>query len=255
MCKGTEKEFGYEWDIYDEIIPLHEKQFQGWINPIPISFFRDKKFLDAGCGIGRNSLWALKAGAASCVAFDYDERTVGVARKNLKGFQNCNVEFRSIYDISYENEFDIVFSTGVIHHLAKPEEAVRGLVKAVKSGGTLIIWVYASEGNGRYLSFFNPLRKYLTSKIPLCITRMISKLMTAILKIYLLFPHENIYLNLLKERSFRHTEAMVFDQLLPTISRYFTKSDVLDLIAGLPVDLEHLTHTHGMSWTLVAKKR
>ncbi len=254
MCRGTEKEFGYEWDIYNEIIPLHEKQFQGWINPIPLSYFRGKSFLDAGCGIGRNSLWALKAGAASCVAFDYDERTVNVAKRNLNGFHNCKVEFGSIYDIPYEDEFDIVFSTGVIHHLAKPKDAVRELVKALKSGGTLIIWVYASEGNNRYLKFFSPVRRYFTSRIPPCATRLISKLMTAMLKVYLLFPHKNIYLNLLKERSFRHTEAMVFDQLLPTISRYFTRDEVVDLIEGLPVDLKHLTHTHGMSWTLVAKK-
>jgi len=90
---GTEKKFGYEWNIYREVIPLHEKQFEGWIAPLPISFFRGKSFLDAGCGIGRNSLWALEAGAASGFVFDYDERTVAVARENLKGFPNCQVKY------------------------------------------------------------------------------------------------------------------------------------------------------------------
>ena len=93
MTGGTETKFGYEWDRYREVIPLHRRQFEGWIQPVPLSFFKGKRFLDAGCGIGRNSLWALEAGAASGYAFDYDERTVDVARRNLAAWPNCEVGF------------------------------------------------------------------------------------------------------------------------------------------------------------------
>jgi SAM-dependent methyltransferase len=253
--KGTERCFGYEWDCYREIIALHERQFVQWITPIPLSFFKGKRFLDAGCGIGRNSLWALRAGAASCYAFDYDERTVAVARKNLQGFANCEVHFESIYDLTRENEFDVAFCIGVIHHLARPEAGVERLVRALKSGGTLILWVYAHEGNERYLALVDPLRRYLTSRLPYGVTRYLSVALTALLKCYLVFPHRDAYFRELKRRSFRHMEAMVFDQLLPSISKYFRRSEVLELIRGLPVELVHLTHTNGMSWTVVAKKQ
>ncbi|MFH1830352.1 MAG: class I SAM-dependent methyltransferase [Pseudomonadota bacterium] len=254
MSVGTEKKFGYEWDLYREIIPLHEKQFVEWISPVPLSFFKGKRFLDAGCGIGRNSLWALKAGAASGYAFDYDERTVSVARENLKKFSSCQVKFESIYDISFNDEFDVAFCIGVIQHLAHPRKAVEKLVKAIKPGGTLIIWVYAHEGNERYLKFADPIRAHFTSRVHPLITRYISKALTFLLKIYLLFPHGNAYLNLLKERSFRHAEAMVFDQLLPSIAHYFKREEVEALVKGLPVKALHLTHTNGMSWTLVVQK-
>ncbi len=254
MIKGTEKQFGYEWEFYNEIIPLHERQFEQWIQPVPLSFFRGKRFLDAGCGIGRNSLWPLKAGAASGYAFDYDPRTVGVAKENLKEYPNCGVGFESIYDIAYESEFDAAFCIGVIHHLAQPREAVERLVRALKPGGTLIIWVYAREGNERYLAFEEPLRKYFTSRVHPCITRYISIILTALLKTYLALPSSNPYLRELKERSFRHVEAMVFDQLIPRISRYFTQDEVKALVEGLPIRIQHLTHTNAMSWTLVAEK-
>jgi len=254
MTPGTEGKFGYEWELYREIIPLHERQFAQWISPLPLEFFRGKRFLDAGCGIGRNSLWAMKHGAVSGYAFDYDRRTVAVASENLKGHPQCQVGFESIYHIAYEREFDCVFCIGVLQHLADPRAAVENLVAALRPGGTLIAWVYAREGNERYLMFEEPLRKYVTSRIHPAVTRLISRFLTLLLKAYLVLPHRDAYLNELKRRSFRHIEAMVFDQLLPRISRYFTRSEVEALVRGLPVEIKHLTHTNGMSWTLVAEK-
>ena len=255
MTGGTEKKFGWEWDFYREIIPLHERQFVQWIHPVPLSAFRGKRFLDAGCGIGRNSLWALKAGAASAYAFDYDERTVGVARENLKGFPGCEVGFESIYDLNRREEFDIVFCIGVLHHLAHPRRAVENLVRALKPGGQLILWVYAREGNERYLAWVDPLRRHVTSRIHPALTRGVAVGMTALLKAYLLLPHRNSYLVELRERSFRHVEAMVFDQLLPHIAHYWRREEVLELVEGLPLEETRMTHTHGVSWTLVARKR
>lgn len=251
---GTEGEFGYEWDRYREVIPLHRRQFEQWIQPIPLSFFKDKSFMDAGCGIGRNSIWPLEAGATSCYAFDYDKRTVQVARENLRHFPNCIVGFESIYDLTRENEFDIAFSIGVIHHLEHPRKAVKNIVRAIKPGGTFIMWVYGREGNERYLAWIDPLRRYVTSKIPLIFTRAMAIAMTAVLKGYIFLPHKNSYIHELRKRSFRHTEAMVFDQLLPHIANYWTRDEVMALVKDLPLEDIKLTHTHGISWTFVANK-
>ena len=255
MNKDIAEKFGYEWNIYSEILSQHERQFVQWINPLPLSFFKGRRFLDAGCGIGRNSLWVLKAGAASGYAFDYDERTVRVARENMNGYPNCMVGFESIYDIGFEDEFDVAFCIGVIHHLVDPRRAVERLVRSLKPGGTLIIWVYAREGNELYLKFEEPLRRYVTSRVHPCITRYVAKFLTLLLKAYLLFPHKGAYQSELKRRSFRHVEAMVFDQLLPKISRYFTKAEVEGLVDGLSVEIKHLTHTNDISWTLVVEKK
>ncbi|MDE2293123.1 MAG: class I SAM-dependent methyltransferase [Elusimicrobia bacterium] len=252
---GTEGSFGFAWDHYHEIIPLHRKQFEGWITPLPLSFFRGKRFLDAGCGIGRNSLWALEAGASSGLAFDFDERTVAVARRNLAGRPTCRVELRSVYDLDAEADFDAVFCIGVLQHLERPRLAVERLTRALKPGGTLILWFYAREGNESYLRWADPLRRRVTSRLPPELTLRASTLLTALLWLRLRAGGLDPYLRLLKERSFRHMEAMVFDQLLPHISNYWTRREALDLVAGLPLDVSHLTHTHGISWTLVARRR
>ncbi len=254
LSAGTEKDFGFEWDIYREILPAHKGQFLEWIQPVGLSFFKGKRFLDAGCGIGRNSLWPLQAGAASAVAFDFDERTVRVARENLKVFPQCEVSFRSVYDIAFQDEFDAAFCIGVLHHLARPRAAVENLVRAVKPGGTLILWVYGREGNEGYLLWFNPLRAFVSRFLPLPATRALAKVMTLCLTAYLRLPHRSPYLRQLRGQSFRHNEAIVFDQLLPPIAHYWRKEEALALVEGLPVKLLHLTHTKKMSWTLVLEK-
>jgi len=251
---STEKQFGFEWEIYREIIPLHEEQFLSWINPVPLDFFQGKRFLDAGCGIGRNSLWPLRAGAASGCSIDFDERTVEVARFNLKDHPRCEVRYQSIYELQSEAEFDVAFCIGVLHHLAEPRLAVERLARALKPGGTLILWVYAQEGNARLLFWLDPLRKWVTSRIHPRLTQAIAILMTAVLYGYLRLGHKSRYLRLLRKRSFRHAEAMVFDQLLPSIAHYWTKEEVLDFVKGLPLQVKHMTHTNGISWTLVAEK-
>lgn len=50
------------------------------------------------------------------------------------------VERRSAYEIGCRDEFDIVFSMGVIHHLAHPERALANMVTAAKPGGRLLIF-------------------------------------------------------------------------------------------------------------------
>ncbi len=252
--KDLEERFSYAWSVYREILPLHRKQFLGWITPLGLDFFKGKRFLDAGCGIGRNSLWPMEAGARSACAFDCSEATVAVARENLARFPACEVLLKSIYDLESQGEFDVAFSIGVIHHLKRPRAAVERLVRALKPGGTLILWVYAREGNERYLRWFDPLRSAVTSRIPPGLARALATALTALLRVYVLLPWRRPYLRLLRERSFRHVEAMVFDQLLPGTSHYWRRDEVLALVSGLPVRVTHLTHTHGMSWTLVAEK-
>ncbi|BAP54501.1 methyltransferase [Thioploca ingrica] len=252
--KGTQHQFGYEWNLYREILPIYKEQFCHWIAPLDLAFFQDKTLLDAGCGIGRNSYWPLLAGAKSCYAFDYDQRTVEVAKQNLQQFKNCTIAFQSIYQINFNASFDVVMCIGVIHHLADPRQAIENLVQAVKPGGILILWVYAYEGNERYLKWVNPVRTAITSRLPLPITRIIAKVLTLLLKAWLLFPQRKPYFQLLKKMSFRHIESIVFDQLLPTIAHYWTKEEVLQMLAGLPLENLQLTHTNKMSWTIIAKK-
>ncbi|MFH0798848.1 MAG: class I SAM-dependent methyltransferase [Pseudomonadota bacterium] len=251
---GTEKQFGYEWNLFREIMPINEEQFRRWSGGLYPSIFKGKSFMDAGCGNGRNSFFALKAGAASGYAFDHDHRTVAAAKSNLEGFSNCEVAFRSIYDIDFQDRFDIVFSIGVVHCLADPRRALENLVRALKRGGALIVYVYAYEGNETYVKLFDPLRIHLTSRMPPMLNHLLAKMLACILKLYLLFPNKEEYFRHLQQMPFRNVEGIVFDQLIPSICHYWKRDEVLGLTEGLPLKNIRLVHCNDMSWTVLAEK-
>ena len=251
---GSVKRFGYQWKRYDRIILEYEVQFLKWIFPLRKEDFKNKIILDAGCGIGRNSFWPLKYNAKEVVAFDYSKETVAIAKKNLAYFSNCDVVYKSIYDIDYSKKFDIVFSIGVIHHLEDPKKAVSMLTQAAKDGGTVLIWVYGYESNEWIVHFINPLRK-LTCRMPLFLVHFLSYCFSVPLYIYLkIFSQKQLYLKQILEFPFRNIHCIVFDQLIPKTAHYWRKDEAMSLFSGLGLKDIKAYNVNNNSWTIVGKK-
>ena len=76
----------------------------------------------------------------------------------------------SVYDLAFNDCFDLVFSIGVIHHLEYPEQALAQMVRAVKPGGRVLIWVYGRENNRWLVTVLDPLRRMLLSRLPIGMT-------------------------------------------------------------------------------------
>ena len=83
---GSPDRFGYEWDKYPQMRAAYEEQFRRWTPQLSEDDWRGKTFLDVGCGMGRNSYWPMKYGAAGGVAIDIDERSLRAARQVLADF-------------------------------------------------------------------------------------------------------------------------------------------------------------------------
>lgn len=253
---SSEEKFGFEWSKYNFMNENYRLQFERWVFPLARKDFEGKKVLDAGCGMGRNSFWPLLWGAERVAAFDYDTRSVEAAKKNLISFKNAEVFYKSIYDIDWNNEFDIAMSIGVIHHLKDPKLALRNLAKSLKNGGKLLIWVYSREGNRLVVKFINPIRKLITSKLPVRLTYFLSYFFSAPLYIFLkIFRLENPYLKQLRNFKFWHIHSIVFDQLIPDIANYWTKKEVEELMNSLGLKDFNVTRSpNGQGWTAVGVK-
>jgi len=254
---SSSERFGYEWDAYSFMDENYEKQFRNWVSPLSENDFENKIVLDAGCGMGRNSFWALKWGAKQVVAFDYDKRTVAAARKNLEKFSNAEVLFKSIYDIDWRDKFDIAFSIGVIHHLEDPVRALKNMVNALKSGGILLVWVYSYEGNEWVPKYIDPIRKNITSKLPLELVHFLSYFCSIPLWLMIkIFCGPTPYLRQLSKFKFWHVHSIVFDQLIPTIANYWKKGEVENLFKQLSIeDISVSWPPNGNGWTVIAKKK
>jgi predicted RNA methylase len=93
---GSPDRFSYFWSIFSEILPEHHEQFIRWTAALPREAWERAYFLYAGRGIGRNSFQAMQASATGGVACDIDERSLAVARKNLKNVRKTISTSRSL---------------------------------------------------------------------------------------------------------------------------------------------------------------
>ena len=254
-ARGSAERFGYEWDLYREMRPEYEEQFRRWTTHLRPEDWRGKIFLDVGCGMGRNSYWPMSYGAAGGLAIDIDRRSLAAGREPLARFPAVTVEERSAYAIEARDRFDIVFSIGVIHHLADPAQALAAMVAAAKPGGRVLIWVYGAENN-RWIAYgLTPLRKLLFSRMPIGAVHHLSLYPAAMLYLALRLGLNSIaYFRLLRRLSFRHLRSIVFDQMLPQIAHYWSRDRVQALMREAGLRDVRLAWVNEMSWSAIGTK-
>ncbi|HVH75909.1 MAG TPA: class I SAM-dependent methyltransferase [Stellaceae bacterium] len=252
---GSPDRFGYEWQTYCEIRPEYEEQFRRWTPHLDAGDWRQKTFLDVGCGTGRNSWWPTAYGAAGGCAVDIDERSLASARTNLAPFPAVEVRRASAYDLPFTDRFDIAFSIGVVHHLEDPAAALAAMRRAVKPGGKVLIWVYGREGNEALLRVLDPLRRALFSRLPIGFVHRLSLYPAALLWLLLRAGlRRNAYWRLIAGFQFPHLRSIVFDQMLPRIAHYWTREEVERLMAGAGLEDVRLAAVNGMSWSAIGTR-
>lgn len=107
--------------------------------------WKDKKVLEVGCGIGTDTINFAKAGA-KVTAIDYSGKSLEIAKKRADvyglevDFYKADAEELS-KTIPVEN-YDLVYSFGVIHHTPKPQRAVSEIRKYMGPKSVLKIMVY-----------------------------------------------------------------------------------------------------------------
>lgn len=101
----------------------------------------EDKVLDAGCGHGEYTIFALRDGA-KVWAFDTSEAMVAYTSRAVgrEKLQAEEITLQSAMDIRYpDNHFDVVFNCSVLECLADPEGALHELVRVLRPGGQLYL--------------------------------------------------------------------------------------------------------------------
>jgi len=132
-------------------------QFERW---------KDKRVLEIGCGIGTDTINFAMAGAA-VTALDISEESIEIARKRAEvyGVDESITFYRGdaerLSDIVPVEQYDLIYSFGVIHHTPHPERVIEQMTRYLKPAGIIkimvyhryswkVFWILLTYGKGRF---------------------------------------------------------------------------------------------------------
>lgn len=106
-----------------------------WLDPKP-----GEHILDLGCGDGVLTKRILSAGA-TVVGVDASESFLAAARAS-------GIDARAMdgHALTFDHEFDAVFSNAALHWMTRPEAVVSGIARALKPGGRFVA-EFGGHGN------------------------------------------------------------------------------------------------------------
>jgi Methyltransferase domain len=105
---------------------------------------------------------------------DRGKRSLERVRRNLSPFPMLQVMRASTDDLVFEDRFDFAFSIGVIDHLEHPERALARMVAAGQTGRPRAHQGLGREDNRWLVSVLDPLRRLLSSRLPIGVTHHLS---------------------------------------------------------------------------------
>ena len=132
----------HSWQWYD---PSHAHQLlwpeRSSCGPLSI--------LIAGCGTNQAAVFAYNNPDSRVLAIDVSEPSLAHHRLLADQYNLSNLELHQlpIEDVSSLGEqFDLIVSTGVLHHLHDPVEGAKALAACLKADGVLAVMLYARYG-------------------------------------------------------------------------------------------------------------
>ena len=109
----------------------------------------DMDILIAGCGTNQAAVFAYLNPQARVVALDVSQPSLDHHQYLIDkyGMKNLELHLLPIEEASTLNrDFGLIVSTGVLHHLAVPENGMKALAKCLRPDGVMAIMLYAEFG-------------------------------------------------------------------------------------------------------------
>lgn len=135
---------------------------------------RKLSILDAGCGRG--------IGLISCATLHPDADVCGIdlcskaladaaaqaAARGLRNVRLAEVDLMTLRELTVpEGGFDLIYSSGVVHHLSDPAEGLRKLSEVLAPHGVVVFMVYGAVGRAEITRVARALEAWLEADDPL----------------------------------------------------------------------------------------
>ena len=160
----------------DPLGDVVSRQYERWVYPAPIrdldawlqgswqwfdpshahrlmwpdrDYWAGMDILVAGCGTNQAAVIAYTNPSAHVVAVDVSAASLDHHRwlKDTYGLNNLELHRLPIEDVAdLGRDFDLIITTGVLHHMADPAQGMRMLADRLRPDGVLAVMLYANHG-------------------------------------------------------------------------------------------------------------
>jgi SAM-dependent methyltransferase len=189
VARQTQASFGYEWTHFNDWRPSGLTNFADYFGQFDLEWLRGRTVLDAGCGMGRHARQVAPF-ADTVVAVDFSG-AIDQAARNAADQPNVYCVEGDLTRLPVTDQaFDFVYSMGVLHHLDDTEGALRGLVRALKPGGRLRLYLYWKRRgfSGALLSLVS-LARTVTTRLPFPVLKVSCWLLSVGLFVGVITPY------------------------------------------------------------------
>ena len=132
----------YQWNAVDyaNSSSIQQQWARELINKLHLK--GDEKLLDIGSGDGKvTAEIASYLSKGSIIGIDNSETMIALAQSiySKDGFPNMCFQQGDASRLTFENEFDIVFSNATLHWILDHRPVLRGIYKSLKSSGKILL--------------------------------------------------------------------------------------------------------------------
>jgi SAM-dependent methyltransferase len=109
----------------------------------------DLHILSAGCGTNQAAVFAYRNPGAKIVGVDISQPSLDHQQylKDKHGLHNLELHLLPIEELpTLGLDFDLIVSTGVLHHMADPQEGMNALAGCLRRDGVIGLTLYARTG-------------------------------------------------------------------------------------------------------------
>ncbi len=253
----TIQDFGEQWKRYRDNDGYYgsEVLLADIFGPLlDVQTLKGLHVADIGSGTGRIVSMLLEAGVSHVTAVEPSEAMHVLETRTADDSDKITY----IHDVGAEvplNDFDLVVSFGVLHHIEDPSPTVGRVFQALRPGGRFVVWLYGKEGNAFYL-FVAGILRTVTTVLPDNLLNGLSVLLNWVLSGYgflcrfLPLPLQRYMLNHFMKLDRTARVLTIFDQLNPAYAKYYTRDEARRLLEDHGFKEVQLYHRHGYSWTV-----
>lgn len=258
----TVSDFGEQWTFFTENSGYYasDEFFRDLVRPLlNPEDFKDITCAEIGAGTGNIAAMALRAGVESFTAVEPSDAVISL-RENLAPFGERAKVAHVLGENIPQDDFDIVLSIGVLHHIPQPDPVVSAAFDAIKPGGRMFIWLYGKEGNALYLYVVLPMRE-ITRRLPIPVLNGLAYVLDGILQPLVFLakrgwrvPLADYLRDIYGKLSAGDRRLVVVDQLKPAWALYYTEHEARALLERAGFVEVKLHHRHGYSWSVLGHK-